>query len=58
MSEPIQRLPGISGGVNQEIQTTLDSVTLLKLTQDGSIPEYIAKVNQDSLLAIKNSVRI
>lgn len=58
MSEPIQRLPGISGGVNQEIQTTLDSVTLLKLARDGTIPEYIAKVNQYFHLSKKNSVPI
>ena len=34
---PIQRLSGVSGGVN--------ILKLLEVTQDGSIPEHIAKVN-------------
>ena len=58
MGEPIRRLPSISGGVNQEIQTNLDSVTALKLIGDGSIPAHIAKVNQDFLLPIWTCVDI
>lgn len=58
MGEPIRRLPSISGGVNQEIQTNLDSVTALELIRDGSIPEYIAKVNQAFLLPVKTCVDI
>jgi len=52
MADPIRRLPNISGGVSQEIQTNLDSVTALELIGDGSIPEHIAKVTQDFLLPI------
>ena len=52
MDEPIRRLPNISGGVNQEIQTNLDSVSALELAADGSIPEPFAKVNQDFFLPI------
>lgn len=58
MDEPIRRLPNISGGVSQEIQTNLDSVTALELTGDGSIPEHIAKVNQDFLLSMWTCVDI
>ena len=58
MDEPIRRLPNISGGVNQEIQTNLDSVTALELIGDGSIPEHIAKVNQDFLLSIGTCVDV
>ena len=58
MGEPIRRLPSISGGVNQEIQTNLDSVTALELIGDGSIPAHSAKVNQDFLLPIWTCVYI
>jgi len=53
MGEPLRRLPNISGRVDQEIQTNLNSVTVLELIRDGSIPEHIAKVNQDFSLANK-----
>ena len=58
MGEPLRRLPNISGRVDQEIQTNLDSVTDLELIRDGTIPEHIAKVNPDFLLPINTCVDI
>lgn len=58
MGEPLRRLPNISGRVDQEIQTNLDSVTDLELIRDGSIPEQIAKVNRDFLLPINTCMDI
>ena len=58
MGEPLRRLPNISGRVDQEIQTNLDSVTDLELIRDGTIPEHIVKVNPDFLLPINTCVDI